>query len=261
MPSKNQLTPKLLVVAIGSMIGWLAYEFHVKIPMWVIGLTVAIILFSVLSYLHWNKRMQSARNSKATPRDYEFTCFPEFFLSGYVAFTDRYAMQADLNNALLESTSDRQFARIGFGKGFLTEIMNRLDCKDGEGNLPRARFVLPPDDEAICDHVNWLSQLQMSGVDNAPPSTMNLFRQIVSKGEELQRTGPVTLPFSSDYYEIVGENLDQAKLSLSELDTLVQTLKSAECLGRAAAKSAAVELPKGYRDARLKKQTSPAPKA
>jgi hypothetical protein len=132
-----------------------------------------------------------------------FTYYPEIsgIATGYSAFTDYHAMRSDLNNWLLKEVDAMQYWLVGFGLGFVQAVLQRSDER-GSRDLEH-RVMIESSDSKIIESVRWLQRLQRSGVDNSPPSTLNLYGSLEEFCGRLANDGPIR----KDYW-IKGEGGD-----------------------------------------------------
>ena len=104
-----------------------------------------------------------------------FTYYPGIS-TGYSGFTDHHAMRCDLNNWLLKEADDMQFWLAGFGTGFVQAAI--LFCEEKGDIHSTQKLVVHIGDAKIINSLDWLQRLQLSGIDNGPPSTTNLFHSL-----------------------------------------------------------------------------------
>jgi hypothetical protein len=117
-----------------------------------------------------------------------FTYYPEISL-GYAGFTDHHAMRCDLNNWLLKEPDDMQYWLAGFGTGFV-EAVARF-CRDAGDTESTRHLIFSSEDAKAITAIGWLQRLQLSGVDNGPPSTANLLSALHGMCQALEDDGPI----------------------------------------------------------------------
>lgn len=127
-----------------------------------------------------------------------FTYCPEIS-TGYAGFTDHHAMRCDLNNWLLKEPDDMQYWLAGFGAGFV-ETAARF-CRDAGDSKSTRHLIVNSEDAKAIMSIGWLQRLQLSGVDNGPPSTANLLSALHGICQTLEDDGPIRTEYWSKQNE------------------------------------------------------------
>lgn len=115
--------------------------------------------------------------------------------SGYAGYTDHHAIRNDLNDWLLVLSDERQTWLVGFGYGLVHKIVERY--KDAGAANQNLHLFVSSRDKDITDAVDWLNRLQLSGTDNAPPSTLNLLGALEDVHARMARRGPIRAKYWS----------------------------------------------------------------
>lgn len=115
----------------------------------------------------------------------------------YVGYTEYFAMSGDINDDLEARLPAEQYALLGFGNGFLQKIRNRFaehqDCSQIQFHVINAS-------QHCKELIGWLGYLQMSGRDNAGPSTGNLHNVIQANSKDICSRGPIIMKFLDKYH-------------------------------------------------------------
>lgn len=136
---------------------------------------------------------------------------------GYSSYTDYTAMSVDVNDDLAARQPFEQFALLGFGSGFLEGVQRRI----AEGSsAQKVRFRVENASPKQREFLGWLAYLQMSGRDNAGPSTENLGSVVWVVAKEICATGPLTMGFWDKAHNKKNESLEASGTSLDMLEEL-----------------------------------------
>lgn len=136
---------------------------------------------------------------------------------GYSGYTDYTAMNVELNDDLVARQPSEQFALLGFGSGFLEGIHSRLAT---EGSAQIVSFRAENASSKQREFLGWLAYLQISGTDNAGPSTENLSSVVWAVGKGLRDTGPLKVGFWDKVHNKKSESLEASGTSLDVLEDL-----------------------------------------
>lgn len=98
-------------------------------------------------------------------------------------------MRCDLNDWLLKETDDMQYWLAGFGAGFV-QATHAVCSEKSDGDSIR-NLVVTTEDARVIRSVDWLQRLQLSGVDNGLPSTVNLLHALDAMCQKLEEDGPI----------------------------------------------------------------------
>lgn len=143
-----------------------------------------------------------------------FTYYPGI-ASGYSGFTDYHAMHSDLNDWLLKEQDDLQYWLAGFGSGFV-QAVTRF-CREAEPTGSTRHLIIDSGDAKIIMSIDWLQRLQLSGVDNGPPSTMNLLHALDGMCRKLEEDGPIRKEYWPRPGEVSAPTLDGRKLRAEKI--------------------------------------------
>lgn len=143
-----------------------------------------------------------------------FTYYPEIAI-GYAGFTDYHAMHCDLNNWLLKEQEDLQYWLAGFGAGFV-QVATRF-CRD-MGDTDSARYLtVNSEDQKVIMSIGWLQKLQLSGIDNGPPSTVNLLHALDGMCQKLEEDGPIRKEYWSKQNETTPPIMNRRELRAEKI--------------------------------------------
>jgi hypothetical protein len=147
--------------------------------------------------INWLKQQWRNTPSKALSECY-FTYYPGA-PRGYAGYTDHHAIRCDLNDWLLKETIDNQLWLAGFGAGFVTAAMRY--CEEYGRIELMTELRVKTSEKKITESIDWTQRLQLSGVDNAGPSTENLLSALDSMCVDLKSQGPVRREYWSGSVE------------------------------------------------------------
>lgn len=82
-----------------------------------------------------------------------------------------------------------QFWLAGFGTGFVQAAI--LFCEEKGDIHSIQKLVVHIGDAKIINSLDWLQRLQLSGIDNGPPSTTNLFHSLEAIFQRMETEGPI----------------------------------------------------------------------
>lgn len=135
---------------------------------------------------------------------------------GYAGYTDRTAMNVDVNDDLAAREPDDQFAMLGFACGFLDGIEEKV----AGAARPSGRIVFrfPAAERHDRELLGWLGYLQLSGTDNAGPSTANLHSVIRATSAQVCADGPLMMNFWFKVHEGKQESLQHSRTTPAMLD-------------------------------------------
>jgi hypothetical protein len=148
--------------------------------------------------INWLKQQWRNTPSKALSECY-FTYYPGA-PRGYAGYTDHHAIRCDLNDWLLKETIDNQLWLAGFGAGFVTAAMRY--CEEYGRIELMTELRVKTSEKKITESIDWIQRLQLSGVDNADPSTENLLNALNSICISLGSEGPVHRKYWKDDAEL-----------------------------------------------------------
>jgi hypothetical protein len=147
---------------------------------------------------------------------------------GYSAYTDSVAMNVDVNDDLAARLHAEQYALLGFGSGFLRGLKRRLPDEY------QAQTIAVRIQNASLKHqqfLGWISYLQRSGVDNAPPSTENLRRTLESISADVLVNGPICGTFWEKAHCRDQTKLHTIRIDLEGLEELKEEYQKASAQG------------------------------
>lgn len=98
-------------------------------------------------------------------------------------------MRCDLNDWLLEEPDERQYWLVGFGVGFTEAVMTL--CRGYCNDQASCTVKISGASGDIRASIDWLGRLQVSGTDNAGPSTGNLHDALQAAYQHMSTAGPV----------------------------------------------------------------------
>ena len=136
---------------------------------------------------------------------------------GYSGYTDYTAMSVDVNDDLAARQPSEQFALLGFGSGFLEGVQSRI--ADGSFQQ-KISFRVENTSPKQREFLGWLAYLQISGTDNAGPSTENLSSVVWSVAKDISASGPLTMGFWDKAHNKKSESLAASGTSLDVLEEL-----------------------------------------
>lgn len=110
-------------------------------------------------------------------------------------------MRCDLNDWLLKETDGMQYWLAGFGAGFVQKA--HAVCSEKSDVDSIRNLVVATEDARIIRSVDWLQRLQLSGVDNGLPSTVNLLHALDEMCQKLEEDGPIRKKYWSKQNEAV----------------------------------------------------------
>lgn len=156
---------------------------------------------------------------------------------GYAGYTDRTAMNVAVNDDLAAREAEEQFAMLGFACGFLDAIEGKVA---GAAQPPgRIVFRFPAAERHDRQLLGWLAWLQLSGTDNAGPSTANLHSVIRSTSAQVCADGPLTMNFWFKVHEGKQESLQHSGTTSAMLDAWCAIHQSAREAGQQFARTGA----------------------
>jgi hypothetical protein len=92
-----------------------------------------------------------------------------------------------------------QYWLAGFGAGFV-EAVARF-CRDAGDTESTQHLIFNSEDANAIMAIDWLQRLQLSGVDNGPPSTANLPSSLHRMCQRLEDGGPIRAEYWSNWNE------------------------------------------------------------
>ena len=149
--------------------------------------------------------------------------------TGYAGHTDFTAMRVTINDDLATRSAREQFALLGFGNGFVSEILRRVDEERLE---ERRQFSIEINELGTRQRVGWLAHLQRAGIDNGGPSTKMLHVGLSSVCREVMEQGPITLLFWDKVHNNRIESLDRSRTTPAMLRNYAKLYEAAFAEGR-----------------------------
>jgi len=156
--------------------------------------------------------------------------------TGYAGYTDRVAMQQTITDDLVDHDAAWQFRTIGFAKGFLGKVLQRIDRSEGVHSI--FRLVGTNEDDVAA--VGWMALMQTQGTDNAYPSTFNLKSGVDQIASEMSVTGPCRAKFWDRVEDSRKGNPEKSRIALERLSELTHLMRNAACRGEMLAASAQI---------------------
>lgn len=161
-----------------------------------------------------------------------FTYYPEK-PQGYVGFTDYAAMSCELNDSLIAALPTEQFRSVGFGLGFVEEVLERAHDKE------KATFHAESASGEDAEDIGWLSLMQEKGTDNAGRSTANLAAALHGLAAKMREGGPVSIKYWDAYWNAKhGDNQSGQNHRVAEQAALLHIFEESQNRGRRLAGSA-----------------------
>ena len=108
-----------------------------------------------------------------------------------------------------------QFWLAGFGAGFVQAAL--LFCEEKGDSHSIQKLVVNIGDAKIIKSVDWLQRLQLSGIDNGPPSTANLFHSLEAIFQSMETEGPIRHEYCEKRNETGSNTLDDREFRAETL--------------------------------------------